>query len=392
MAPVLRAKLPEAERARNRGFRNLFLWWGIFMLLMFAAWQFSTNSALMSIMPEQFKFAAPIFAFGLVAFGFLGMGPVTIAVDSYGPVTDNAQSVYELSQIEGHSADDKKRASDQIKKDFGFVPDFENAKYQLEKGDGAGNTFKATAKPVLIGTAVVGATTMVFGIIMLLENMFGNVVNKLSIVQPEIILGIVMGGSVIYWFTGASCQAVVTGAYRAVVYIKENMKLDATTASEKDSKEVVRICTVYAQKGMWNIFIVVFCFALALPFFNPYFFIGYLIGIAFFGLFQAIFMANAGGAWDNAKKIVEVDMRQKGTDLHAATVVGDTVGDPFKDTSSVAMNPVIKFTTLFGLLAVEIAVTMKDQTMKTGIGAFFFIVALVFVYRSFYSMRIPEDK
>ena len=368
-------------------------WMGlVIMLLMFAAWQFSTNSALMSIMPEQFKFAAPIFAFGLVAFGFLGMGPVTIAVDSYGPVTDNAQSVYELSQIEGHSADDKKRASDQIKKDFGFVPDFENAKYQLEKGDGAGNTFKATAKPVLIGTAVVGATTMVFGIIMLLENMFGNVVNKLSIVQPEIILGIVMGGSVIYWFTGASCQAVVTGAYRAVVYIKENMKLDATTASEKDSKEVVRICTVYAQKGMWNIFIVVFCFALALPFFNPYFFIGYLIGIAFFGLFQAIFMANAGGAWDNAKKIVEVDMRQKGTDLHAATVVGDTVGDPFKDTSSVAMNPVIKFTTLFGLLAVEIAVTMKDQTMKTGIGAFFFIVALVFVYRSFYSMRIPEDK
>ncbi len=368
-------------------------WMGlVIMLLMFAAWQFSTNSALMSIMPEQFKFAAPIFAFGLVAFGFLGMGPVTIAVDSYGPVTDNAQSVYELSQIEGHSTDDKKRASDQIKKDFGFVPDFENAKYQLEKGDGAGNTFKATAKPVLIGTAVVGATTMVFGIIMLLENMFGNVVNKLSIVQPEIILGIVMGGSVIYWFTGASCQAVVTGAYRAVVYIKENMKLDATTASEKDSKEVVRICTVYAQKGMWNIFIVVFCFALALPFFNPYFFIGYLIGIAFFGLFQAIFMANAGGAWDNAKKIVEVDMRQKGTDLHAATVVGDTVGDPFKDTSSVAMNPVIKFTTLFGLLAVEIAVTMKDQTMKTGIGAFFFIVALVFVYRSFYSMRIPEDK
>ena len=368
-------------------------WMGlVIMLLMFAAWQFSTNSALMSIMPEQFKFAAPIFAFGLVAFGFLGMGPVTIAVDSYGPVTDNAQSVYELSQIEGHSADDKKRAGDQIKRDFGFVPDFENAKYQLEKGDGAGNTFKATAKPVLIGTAVVGATTMVFGIIMLLENLFGGVVAKLSIVQPEIILGVVMGGSVIYWFTGASCQAVVTGAYRAVVYIKENMKLDATTASEKDSKEVVRICTVYAQKGMWNIFIVVFCFALALPFFNPYFFIGYLIGIAFFGLFQAIFMANAGGAWDNAKKIVEVDMRQKGTDLHAATVVGDTVGDPFKDTSSVAMNPVIKFTTLFGLLAVEIAVTMKDQATKTGIGAFFFVVALVFVYRSFYGMRIPEDK
>jgi len=380
-------------------------WMGlVIMLLMFVAWQFSTNAALMSIMPAQFAFAAPIFAFGLVAFGFLGMGPVTIAVDSYGPVTDNAQSVYELSQIEGHNETDKKRAKEQIKRDFGFDPDFENAKYQLEKGDGAGNTFKATAKPVLIGTAVVGATTMVFGIIMLLENMFGGVVNKLSIVQPEIILGIVMGGSVIYWFTGASCQAVVTGAYRAVVYIKENMKLDATTASEKDSKEVVRICTVYAQKGMWNIFIVVFCFALALPFFDPYFFIGYLIGIAFFGLFQAIFMANAGGAWDNAKKIVEVDMRQKGTELHAATVVGDTVGDPFKDTSSVAMNPVIKFTTLFGLLAVEIAVTMTQshrEALKLNpnamnwspwVGAFFFLVALIFVYRSFYGMRIPEDK
>jgi K(+)-stimulated pyrophosphate-energized sodium pump len=380
-------------------------WMGlVIMLLMFGAWQFSTHASLMAIMPPQFAFAAPIFAFGLVAFGFLGMGPVTIAVDSYGPVTDNAQSVYELSQIEGHSAEDKKRAGDQIKRDFGFVPDFENAKYQLEKGDGAGNTFKATAKPVLIGTAVVGATTMVFGIIMLLQKMFEaqvasgiagpfkEVVGALSIVQPEIILGVVMGGSVIYWFTGASCQAVVTGAYRAVVYIKENMKLDATTASEKDSKEVVRICTIYAQKGMWNIFIVVFCFALALPFFNPYFFIGYLIGIAFFGLFQAIFMANAGGAWDNAKKIVEVDMRQKGTELHAATVVGDTVGDPFKDTSSVAMNPVIKFTTLFGLLAVEIAVTMTNQTVKTGIGVFFFIVALVFVYRSFYGMRIPEEK
>jgi K(+)-stimulated pyrophosphate-energized sodium pump len=363
-------------------------WMGLcIMVLMATSYFFSQNPALLSIMPEKFLFAAPIFAFGLVAFGFLGMGPVTIAVDSYGPVTDNAQSVYELSQIEG-----RKGIKEEIKRDFGFDADFENAKYQLEKGDGAGNTFKATAKPVLIGTAVVGATTMVFGIIMLLENMFGDVVNKLSIVQPQIILGLIMGGSVIYWFTGASCQAVVTGAYRAVVYIKEHMKLDATTASEKDSKEVVRICTVYAQKGMWNIFIVVFCFALALPFFNPYFFIGYLIGIAFFGLFQAIFMANAGGAWDNAKKIVEVDLREKGTELHAATVVGDTVGDPFKDTSSVAMNPVIKFTTLFGLLAVEIAVTMKDQNLKTGIGVFFFVVALVFVYRSFYCMRIPEDK
>jgi len=245
---------------------------------------------------------------------------------------------------------------------------------------------------VLIGTAVVGATTMVFALIILLDNLFGNVITKLSIVQPEVILGLIMGGSVIYWFTGASCQAVVTGAYSAVVYIKEHMKLDATTASSKDSKEVVRICTVYAQKGMWNIFIVVFCFALALPFFNPYFFIGYLIGIAFFGLFQAIFMANAGGAWDNAKKIVEVDLRQKGTELHAATVVGDTVGDPFKDTSSVAMNPVIKFTTLFGLLATQIAVTMTDQGTKTCIGVFFFLVALIFVYRSFYCMRIPEEK
>ena len=364
-------------------------WMGlVIMLLMFTSYLFASyqGSPVLSLMPAAFKFAAPIFAFGLVAFGFLGMGPVTIAVDSYGPVTDNAQSVYELSQIEGI-----KTVKQDIKRDFGFDADFENAKYQLEKGDGAGNTFKATAKPVLIGTAVVGATTMVFGIIMLLENLFGGVVTKLSIVQPEIILGLIMGGAVIYWFTGASCQAVVTGAYRAVVYIKEHMKLDATTASEKDSKEVVRICTVYAQKGMWNIFIVIFCFALALPFFNPYFFIGYLIGIAFFGLFQAIFMANAGGAWDNAKKIVEVDLRQKGTDLHAATVVGDTVGDPFKDTSSVAMNPVIKFTTLFGLLAVEIAVTMKDQGLKTGIGVFFFIIALCFVYRSFYGMRIPEE-
>jgi K(+)-stimulated pyrophosphate-energized sodium pump len=362
-------------------------WMGlIIMLLMATSYYFSQNPALLALMPAKFMFATPIFAFGLVAFGFLGMGPVTIAVDSYGPVTDNAQSVYELSQIEGRPG-----IKAEIEQDFGFKPDFENAKYQLEKGDGAGNTFKATAKPVLIGTAVVGATTMVFGIIILLENLFGHVVTKLSIVQPEIILGLIMGGSVIYWFTGASCQAVVTGAYRAVVYIKEHIKLDTTTASEKDSKEVVRICTVYAQKGMWNIFIVVFCFALALPFFSPYFFIGYLIGIAFFGLFQAIFMANAGGAWDNAKKIVEVDLRQKGTELHAATVVGDTVGDPFKDTSSVAMNPVIKFTTLFGLLAVEIAVTMTNQHLKTAIGVFFFLIALVFVYRSFYCMRIPED-
>jgi K(+)-stimulated pyrophosphate-energized sodium pump len=365
-------------------------WMGLCILgLMLAGWLLATfnGSPIVAMMPEKFSFAAPIFAFGLVAFGFLGMGPVTIAVDSYGPVTDNAQSVYELSRIEAVP-----NIAKEIQNQFGFKPDFENAKHQLEKNDGAGNTFKATAKPVLIGTAVVGATTMVFGIIILLENLFGGVVAHLSLVQPEIILGLLMGGAVIYWFTGASCQAVVTGAYRAVVFIEKNIKLDATTASEKDSKEVVRICTVYAQKGMWNIFIVIFCFALSLAFFNPYFFIGYLVGIAFFGLFQAIFMANAGGAWDNAKKIVEVDLHQKGTALHAATVVGDTVGDPFKDTSSVALNPVIKFTTLFGLLAVEIAVTMQNHALKLFIACLFFAIALKFVHRSFYGMRIPEEQ
>jgi K(+)-stimulated pyrophosphate-energized sodium pump len=376
-------------------------WMGFVILsLMFCACLLATytESPIVALMPAHFTFAAPIFAFGLVAFGFLGMGPVTIAVDSYGPVTDNAQSVYELSRIEAQPD-----IANEIQGKFGFKPDFENAKHLLEKNDGAGNTFKATAKPVLIGTAVVGATTMVFGIIMLLQKMyeaqvlsglpgpFKPVIEALSIVQPEIILGLLMGGAVVYWFTGASTQAVVTGAYRAVVYIEEHMKLDETTASEKDSKEVVRICTVYAQKGMWNIFIVIFCLALSLSFFNPYFFIGYLIAIAFFGLFQAIFMANAGGAWDNAKKIVEVDLKMKGTDLHAATVVGDTVGDPFKDTSSVALNPVIKFTTLFGLLAVEIAVTIPHQSVKTIIGGFFLIVALVFIYRSFYAMRIPDE-
>ena len=364
-------------------------WKGLVILsLMLAAWKISGHESMARLMPAEYPFAAPIFAFGLVAFGFLGMGPVTIAVDSFGPVTDNAQSVYELSQIEAVP-----NIKAEIKKDFGFEPDFENAKHQLEKGDGAGNTFKATAKPVLIGTAVVGATTMVFGIIMLLEKLpgYGQVVAKLSLVQPEVLLGLLMGGSVIYWFTGASTQAVVTGAYRAVVFIKENIKLDSAKASIEDSKEVVKICTVYAQKGMINIFIVIFCLALALPFFNPYFFIAYLVAIAFFGLFQAIFMANAGGAWDNAKKIVEVDLRQKGTPLHAATVVGDTVGDPFKDTSSVSLNPVIKFTTLFGLLAVEIAVMMKDQNVKTFIGAVFFVIALCFVYRSFYGMRIPKE-
>jgi K(+)-stimulated pyrophosphate-energized sodium pump len=365
-------------------------WKGLVILvLMLIAYKTSQHASVLAVMPAEYTFAAPIFAFGLVAFGFLGMGPVTIAVDSFGPVTDNAQSVYELSQIESVP-----NIKQQIKKDFGFEPDFENAKHQLEKADGAGNTFKATAKPVLIGTAVVGATTMVFGIIMLLEKLpgYGQVVAKLSLVQPEVLLGLLMGGSVIYWFTGASTQAVVTGAYRAVVFIKDNIKLDAAKASIEDSKEVVKICTVYAQKGMINIFIVIFCMALALPFFNAYFFIAYLVAMAFFGLFQAIFMANAGGAWDNAKKIVEVDMRQKGTPLHAATVVGDTVGDPFKDTSSVSLNPVIKFTTLFGLLAVEIAVMMKNQTTKTIIGSVFLAIALCFVYRSFYAMRIPAEK
>jgi len=280
----------------------------------------------------------------------------------------------------------------EIKKDFGFEPNFDTAKDYLEEADGAGNTFKATAKPVLIGTAVVGATTMVFGIIILLENMYGNVIASLSLVNPKIILGLLMGGAVIYWFTGAATQAVTTGAYRAVVFIKKNINLDKAEASIEDSKEVVKICTQYAQRGMLNIFVVVFFLALALSFFNPYFFIGYLVAIAFFGLFQAIFLANAGGAWDNAKKIVEVDLKEKGTELHAATVVGDTVGDPFKDTSSVSMNPVIKFTTLFGLLATEIAVTMQSQGLKTGLGIVFFVIALVFVYRSFYGMRVGEEK
>ena len=369
-------------------------WMGlVIIVLMFGAYMFSQNPALLALMPEQFQFAAPIFAFGLVAFGFLAMAPVIIAVDSFGPVTDNAQSIYELSRIESVP-----NVRAEIEKDFGFKPDFDNSKLELEKGDGAGNTFKATAKPVLIGTAVVGATTMIFGIIMLLQKVGiqtdpkFDIISMLSLVHPQVILGLLMGGAVIYWFTGAATQAVATGAYRAVVYIKEHLNLNKAEASIADSKKVVEICTIYAQKGMINIFIVVFCMALALSFFDPYFFVGYLIGIAFFGLFQAIFMANAGGAWDNAKKVVEVDLKQKGTELHAATVVGDTVGDPFKDTSSVAMNPVIKFTTLFGLLAAEIAVTMKDQTLKTGIGAFFFVVALIFVYRSFYSMRIPVDK
>jgi len=362
-------------------------WMGLVILaLMVVASHFAGHAVVAGLMPPALAFAAPIFAFGLVAFGFLGMGPVTIAVDSFGPVTDNAQSVFELSQIEKRPG-----IAAEIEEHFGFKPDFERAKLSLEKGDGAGNTFKATAKPVLIGTAVVGATTMVFGIILLLDRTFGGVVEKLSLVHSSTVLGLVMGGAVIYWFSGASTQAVVTGAYRVVVYIKRHMRLDAATASTKDSKEIVRICTQYAQSGMINIFIVVFCFALALPFFDPYFFIGYLIGLAFFGLFQAIFMANAGGAWDNAKKIVETDLREKNTALHAATVVGDTVGDPFKDTSAVSLNPVIKFTTLFGLLSVEIAVKMTDTDLKHLIGTAILIVGLVFVYRSFYGMRIPEN-
>jgi len=368
--------------------------------LMAIGWYFSTNADVAAIMPDAYSFAGPIFAFGLIAFGFLGMGPVTIAVDSFGPVTDNAQSVYELSRIESQPG-----IKEEIKRDFGFEPDFESAKYTLEKADGAGNTFKATAKPVLIGTAVVGATTMVFGIILaLIKSVAGEgadtaalkaaamtVIGKLSIVTPEILLGLLIGGAVIYWFTGAATQAVVTGAYRAVVFIKENINLDKAEASIEDAKKVVEICTVYAQKGMTNIFMVVFFFSLGLPFFDPYFFIGYLVAMAFFGLYQAIFMANAGGAWDNAKKIVEVNLRAKGTDLHAATVVGDTVGDPFKDTSSVALNPVIKFTTLFGLLAVEIAIAMKDHPAKVWIGVACSVIACFFVWRSFYGMRIPTD-
>lgn len=363
-------------------------WIGLVIaFLMFMAYLVSTNASVMALMPPAFLFAAPVFAFGLVAFGFLGMGPITIAVDSFGPVSDNAQSIYELSMIESRA--DAKAV---VKKEYGIEPNFELAKHFLESADGAGNTFKATAKPVLIGTAVVGATTMVFGIIILLEGLFGNVVAKLSLVQPEIILGLIMGGAVIYWFTGASIQAVTTGAYQAVVFIKKNINLDKKEASIEDSKKVVQICTQYAQKGMINIFIVIFFMCLALAFFNPYFFIGYLIGIAFFGLYQAIFMANAGGCWDNAKKIVEVDLKMKNTPLHEAAVVGDTVGDPFKDTSSVSLNPVIKFTTLFGLLATEIAVTMTNQNLKHGLAALFFAIALIFVYRSFYSMRISSDK
>jgi K(+)-stimulated pyrophosphate-energized sodium pump len=333
--------------------------------------------------------AAPVFAFGLVAFGFLGMGPVTIAVDSYGPVTDNAQSVYELSLIEQVPAAE-------IKRDFNVDVNFERAKHLLEANDGAGNTFKATAKPVLIGTAVVGATTMIFSIIMALTDGLKANVDKLSMLHAPFMLGLITGGAIIYWFTGASTQAVTTGAYRAVEFIKANIKLDsnsAAKASVADSKKVVQICTQYAQKGMINIFLAVFFSTLAFAFVEPFFFIGYLISIAVFGLYQAIFMANAGAAWDNAKKIVEVELKQKGTPLHDATVIGDTVGDPFKDTSSVAMNPVIKFTTLFGLLAVELAVELasKNSTLTHILALVFFVISFAFVYRSFYGMRIGTE-
>jgi K(+)-stimulated pyrophosphate-energized sodium pump len=332
--------------------------------------------------------APAVFAFGLVAFGFLGMGPVTIAVDSYGPVTDNAQSIYELSQIE-----DVPNVAAELKKQYGFDVDFARAKHNLEENDGAGNTFKATAKPVLIGTAVVGATTMIFSIIVgLTAGLTPELVARLSLLHPPFLLGLITGGAMIFWFTGASIQAVTTGAYRAVEFIKANIRLEGVTkASVEDSKRVVEICTQYAQRGMFNIFLTVFFGTLAFAFFEPFFFIGYLVSIALFGLFQAIFMANAGGAWDNAKKVVEVELKAKATDLHAATVVGDTVGDPFKDTSSVAMNPVIKFTTLFGLLAVELAVqlaTEQGHAITQVLAGLFFAVSIVFVWRSFYGMRI----
>ncbi|HVT94334.1 MAG TPA: sodium-translocating pyrophosphatase [Bryobacteraceae bacterium] len=362
-------------------------WLGMAMLLLMGV-----AYAVSTLFPEGLMLAPAVFAFGLVAFGFLGMGPVTIAVDSYGPVTDNAQSVYELSLIEqvpGIEAD--------LKKTHGFDVNFEKAKENLEENDGAGNTFKATAKPVLIGTAVVGATTMIFSIVVALtDGLKPELLRYLSILHPPFLLGLIAGGAVIYWFTGASTQAVTTGAYRAVEFIKANIRLEGVVkASVSDSKKVVEICTQYAQKGMYNIFLMVFFITLSFAFLEPYFFIGYLISIALFGLYQAIFMANAGGAWDNAKKIVETELKQKGTPLHAATVVGDTVGDPFKDTSSVALNPIIKFTTLFGLLAVELGVSLtKDQGpgLSHILAGVFFILSLIFVWRSFYGMRIGAAK
>lgn len=367
-------------------------WLGIIIVaLMGASFLVSGAGSGLGDMGAMSEVKWAVFAFGLVAFGFLGMGAVTIAVDSYGPVTDNAQSVYELSTIE-----DIPNVSNELKKHYGFAPRWDIAKHILEAQDGAGNTFKATAKPVLIGTAVVGATTMIFSIIMMLTEGLSNAaeVNKLGLAHAPFLLGLITGGAVIYWFSGASMQAVTTGAYRAVEFIKNNMQLDqnATKASSKDSKKVVQICTEYAQKGMLNIFLGVFFAALGFAFVDPYFFIGYLISIAIFGLYQAIFMANAGGAWDNAKKIVEVDLDAKGTELHDASVVGDTVGDPFKDTSSVALNPVIKFTTLFGLLAVELAVSIGAGLLTYILAAVFILVACVFVYRSFYGMRIDSTK
>jgi K(+)-stimulated pyrophosphate-energized sodium pump len=360
-------------------------WLGMAMLLLMSIGYFMST-----MMPGALMLAPAVFAFGLVAFGFLGMGPVTIAVDSYGPVTDNAQSVYELSTIEtlpGIEAD--------IQKTFGFKPDFEKAKENLEENDGAGNTFKATSKPVLIGTAVVGATTMIFStIVALTHGLQKEMMEYISLMHAPFLLGLIAGGAVIYWFTGASAQAVTTGAYRAVEFIKKNIKLDTEEkASVEDSKKVVEICTKYAQKGMFNIFLVVFFTTLSFAFLEPFFFVGYLISIALFGLYQAIFMANAGGAWDNAKKVVETELHAKGTPLHDACVIGDTVGDPFKDTSSVALNPIIKFTTLFGLLAVSVAVDLtakQGAALTTGLAVVFFAVSVVFVYRSFYGMRIES--
>jgi len=355
-------------------------WMGMVLLVLMGTSYYFSGMGL-----EALMMAPSVFAFGLVAFGFLGMGPVTIAVDSYGPVTDNAQSVFELSTITEIAG-----AKEEIEKKYGYKVDFEKAKALLEENDGAGNTFKATAKPVLIGTAVVGATTMIFSIIVVLTNGLKEDLEKLSILHPPFLLGMIAGGSIIFWFTGASTQAVVTGAYRAVEFIKANMKLDgAAKASIEDSKKVVEICTIYAQKGMFNIFLTVFCATLAFACLEPFFFIGYLISLALFGLFQALFLANAGGAWDNAKKIVETELKERGTDLHAAVVVGDTVGDPFKDTSSVAMNPIIKFTTLFGLLAVELAIQLEPGTSNM-LAVIFGAVMLFFVHRSFYGMRITS--
>lgn len=350
-------------------------WKGLVMIGLMTVAYFAAAEGL-----DDYMVYPTVFAFGLVAFGMLGMGPVTIAVDSYGPVTDNAQSVFELSQIEQIKDIDK-----EIEKDYGFKPDFETGKELLEKNDSAGNTFKATAKPVLIGTAVIGATTMIFSIILLLNL-------ELNLMNPMVLFGLLLGGAVIYWFSGASMQAVSTGAYRAVAYIKEHIKLDTNqAASIEDSKKVVRICTIYAQKGMFNIFMVIFCFTIAFACFDADLFASYLISIAAFGLFQALYMANAGGAWDNAKKVVEVDLKEKGTPLHDAAVVGDTVGDPYKDTSSVALNPIIKFTTLFGLLAVEMAVA-APRCLSLGLGVSFFLIGLIFVWRSFYRMRISSQK